>query len=369
MIKSKDDIITNIMKNVEVQEMVLYFEHSFNTMLRDSFNWKLWDWNKKVKFKIIPELSFNARAVHGIPNIIGINLGALPLIQALSVNVSKLNFICDIPVHEEFDQDLAIKAVLDIFATCYVGIERHDLNLDYISSLFDEDSLGGRFDFSYSLYKKVLYFFVFHEYSHILCKHAALLQIKEYQEFESPINRDYNYTALVKQWSEMEADSWGSILMCETLKLYNSSKNESNLLIHGNMEDMEQIFISIGLLFLIFSYSTTNACTLEDFRNQNHPHPALRIAYTFDKLANYINQCYRWDMDIVIQIMENALSKLLTLSEILSIPFFTILQHDFKSVSDEISTIQEAAGIKWIEKSNNRMLYAIRHLRKETSFF
>lgn len=68
-------------------------------MLKNIFEWGLWDFDKKVKLVIVPELSFNAAAQKGFINKIQTNIGVVPLLQALAINVAKLDY------EPKFDQD------------------------------------------------------------------------------------------------------------------------------------------------------------------------------------------------------------------------------------------------------------------------
>lgn len=109
------DVEKMLRSNPDVIEMRRRLEKSFNSMLKNTFEWGFWDFGKKVKLTIVPDLSFNATARKGFINEIQINVGVVPLLQALAINVAKLDYVWpEIPFEQEFDQDESVKNIYDI---------------------------------------------------------------------------------------------------------------------------------------------------------------------------------------------------------------------------------------------------------------
>lgn len=254
--------------NPDVIEMRRGLENSFNSMLKNTFEWGFWDFDKKVKLTIVPDLSFNATARKGFINEIQINIGVVPLLQALAINVAKLDYVWpDIPFEPKFDQDESVKNIYDIINAFYYEIDKYELDDTHITLMMDNEVLGIRSEMSYSIYKFMWYFLIFHEYAHLLCKHSTLLGISHLRELnmeegtlsnskdEEPTNRDMRW-----QWAELEADSLASLLLVETLKLESLPDygNEEWSIEDGKVALLKGIFLSIGLMFLMFSYKSNS---------------------------------------------------------------------------------------------------------------
>ena len=312
------DVEKMLRSNPDVIEMRRGLENSFNSMLKNTFEWGFWDFDKKVKLTIVPDLSFNATARKGFINEIQINIGVVPLLQALAINVAKLDYVWpDIPFEPKFDQDESVKNIYDIINAFYYEIDKYELDDTHITLMMDNEVLGIRSEMSYSIYKFMWYFLIFHEYAHLLCKHSTLLGISHLRELnmeegtlfnskdEEPTNRDMRW-----QWAELEADSLASLLLVETLKLESLPDygNEEWSIEDGKVALLKGIFLSIGLMFLMFSYKSNS---ISGNRLKKHPHPGVRIANAFDVTANYLEASKIMKLDICQKAMEEVLAMLI----------------------------------------------------------
>ena len=182
------------------EEVLPFYElvDAFNLMFSDFLFERVFGIKKRTKIVLVPKLAFNLTAKRGLLNQIELNLGVLPLVKALVVNVSKLDFVCnEIPSDKLFDQKKAIADIADIFNVIYYQIDNYDLDDEHISELLDEYDLGTRGELSYSLFKKMLYYLFSHEFVHIRCRHALRIGRKNITEFQintdqSKYNSNYN---------------------------------------------------------------------------------------------------------------------------------------------------------------------------------
>lgn len=370
------DIDKMLKSNPEVIEMKQRLEKSFNSMLKNTFEWKFWNFDKKVKLTIVPDLSFNAAAQKGFINEIQINVGVVPLLQALAINVAKLDYVWpDIPFEPKFDQDESIKNIYDIINAFYYELDKYELEDSHISLMMDNEILGSRSEMSYSIYKIMWYFLIFHEYAHLLCKHYELLGISHLRE----LNMDETNSSDIEggertdremkwQWAELEADILGSLLLVETLKIealpdYGS---EEGSIEDGKIALLKGIFLSIGLIFLMFSYRSNS---ISGSRSQKHPHPGVRIANAFDMIANYLDASKIMELDVCQKAMEEVLAMLIPMGDELGIEVFRVLSDDLDFLKAEIMAIKKSAGDEWIDKNHKIMADILISLKTKMSMF
>lgn len=370
------DINKMLNSNPSVVEIKQRLEESFNSMLKNTFEWGLWNFDKKVKLVIVPELSFNAAAQKGFINKIQINIGVVPLLQALAINVAKLDYVWpDIPFEPKFDQDESIKNIYDIINAFYYELDKYELEDSHISLMMDNEALGCRSEISYSIYKIMWYFLIFHEYAHLLCKHYKLLGISHLRELnmdetnpfdmknEERTNRDMRW-----QWAELEADIWGSLLLVETLKIealpdYGS---EEGSIEDGKIALLKGIFLSIGLMFLMFSYKSNS---ISGSRFNKHPHPGVRIANAFDMIASYLDASKIMKLDVCQEAMEEVLTMLIKMGDELGIEVFRMLSDDLDFLKEEIMAIKKSVGDEWINKNHKIMADILISLKTKMSMF
>ena len=370
------DIERMLRSGSEVKDTIRLLEKSFNSMLKETFEWGFMDFGKKVRLKIVPDLSFNAAAQKGIFNEIKINIGVVPLLQALAINVAKLEYIWpDILFDTGFDQDESVRNVYDIINASYFDLDKYEIEDSHISLMMDNDVLGSRSEMSYSIYKFMWYFLIFHEYSHLLCGHAELLGINHLKEINlneigllevDGKNRTIRETK--RQWAELEADILGSLLMVEVLKMeaLPDSVNGDGTIENGKIELLKGIFFSIGLMFLMFSYKTDS---LKIYRLKEHPHPGVRIANVFDVIANYLNASKIMGLDTAQKIMEEVLAMLISLGDELGIDVFRVLSDNLDLLKGEILAIQKSVGGEWIDRNRKLMADIIVRLKTKVSMF
>ena len=370
------DVEKMLRSNPDVIEMRRGLENSFNSMLKNTFEWGFWDFDKKVKLTIVPDLSFNATARKGFINEIQINIGVVPLLQALAITVAKLDYVWpDIPFEPKFDQDESVKNIYDIINAFYYEIDKYELDDTHITLMMDNEVLGIRSEMSYSIYKFMWYFLIFHEYAHLLCKHSTLLGISHLRELnmeegtlfnskdEEPTNRDMRW-----QWAELEADSLASLLLVETLKLESLPDygNEEWSIEDGKVALLKGIFLSIGLMFLMFSYKSNS---ISGNRLKKHPHPGVRIANAFDVTANYLEASKIMKLDICQKAMEEVLAMLIPMGNELGIEVFRVIYDNLDSLKDEIITIRKSVGDEWVNKNYKEMAAILISLKTKMSMF
>jgi len=345
------------------EEVQPYFEliDAFNLMF-DSFLYeRILGIKKRTKIVLAPKLAFNLTAKRGLPNQIELNLGVLPLVKALAVNVSKLDFVCnEIPFDKIFDQKKVITDIADIFNVIYYQIDNYDLDDEHISELLDEYDLGTRGELSYSLFKKVLYYLLSHEFVHIRCRHASHIGRKNITEFQinaeqSTVKSNYNKRI---HWAELEADHFGADLMVEMLKVFEdcSPQQPERQISNEEANELRQIFFVIGLLFLLFSYRPDEATSISFYRKCNHPHPCVRMANIMDVSANYISKVYSIDIQSIIDVMSDSLSMVIRIAQSVGIREFSVLLSNMDEIREEINDIQSSIDKTWINESNKAMI-------------
>lgn len=352
------------------EEVLPFYElvDAFNLMFSDFLFERVFGIKKRTKIVLVPKLAFNLTAKRGLLNQIELNLGVLPLVKALVVNVSKLDFVCnEIPSDKLFDQKKAIADIADIFNVIYYQIDNYDLDDEHISELLDEYDLGTRGELSYSLFKKMLYYLFSHEFVHIRCRHALRIGRKNITEFQintdqSKYNSNYNKQI---HWAELEADHFGADLMVEMLKVFGnrSPQQPERLISNEEANELRQIFFVIGLLFLLFSYRPDEATSISFYRKCNHPHPCVRMANIFGVSANYISKAYSIDMQSIIDVMSDSLYMVIEIAQSLGIREFNVLLSNMDEIMEEIDNIQNSIDKTWINESNRVMIETFINIR------
>ena len=368
----RDDIKRLLLAHHE--EVRPYFDlvQGFNVMFANIMSERFLGVKKRTRIVLSPKLAFNLSAKRGLRNRIDLNLGVFPLVHALAVSVSKLDFVCcDIPSDRSFDQKKTFTDIADIFNALYYQIDRYDLADEQISHLLDESGLGSRAQLAYSLYKKMFYFLLCHEYVHIRCRHASQIGGKSITEFQvyqeqSNDNPDRN---IRRHWAELEADHFGADLMVEVLRVFVDSVpgQLERPLSEEEADEIRQIIFVIGLLFLVFSYRPDEVTSIAFYRKCGHPHPCMRLANVFDVLANFIHKFYSIEMQSVINVMSDALTMLIRIAEAVGIREFNLLLTNLDDIRKEIRLIQNKINQDWIDKSNSAMSEAFITVRKESS--
>lgn len=354
-----------VYKDKEVYETIKDIEEACNTMLKYSFNWKFWDFKHKVRFKIFPDFTFNARAYKGVfVNSIGVNFGVLPLIYALSINYAKLDYVGEFLGNVKYDVEAITEKMKKILATCWVTISRHDIDDSTISSFYDSEGMNDRETFAYSMYKKMLYFFILHEYSHILCNHH-----NKYSEFDThylfKVDKHKNEQS---QWQELEADLYGSILLCEVMR-FDVEKISEDKCLDDIYNELGVIYQAIGLLLLAFAFANPLAETIDSYMVTQHPHPAIRIAHTFENLTWYLGRRFHMKQNILKKIMTKSLTNVMTLAYDLEMPLYYILTNDTNRVINEIQRIRQTISEKIIKDNQHKINMVILAMCKKMSFF
>lgn len=352
------------------EEVLPFYElvDAFNLMFSDFLFERVFGIKKRTKIVLVPKLAFNLTAKRGLLNQIELNLGVFPLVKALVVNVSKLDFVCnEIPSDKLFDQKKAIADIADIFNVIYYQIDNYDLDDEHISELLDEYDLGTRGELSYSLFKKMLYYLFSHEFVHIRCRHALRIGRKNITEFQintdqSKYNSNYNKQI---HWAELEADHFGADLMVEMLKVFGnrSPQQPERLISNEEANELRQIFFVIGLLFLLFSYRPDEATSISFYRKCNHPHPCVRMANIFGVSANYISKAYSIDMQSIIDVMSDSLYMVIEIAQSLGIREFNVLLSNMDEIMEEIDNIQNSIDKTWINESNRVMIETFINIR------
>jgi hypothetical protein len=362
--------------NPDTKKSYRRLEKAFNSMLKNTFEWGFWDFDKRVKLTIVPDLSFNATAKKKFINEIQINIGVIPLLQALAINVAKLEYVWpDIAFDMKFDPDESVKNIYDIINAFYYEIDKYELDDSHITLLLDNEVLGSRSELSYSIYKFMWYFLIFHEYAHLQCKHYALLGSNHIRELNldetnlsdidsgEPTNSD-----MKRQWAELEADILGSLLLVEALKIETLPDigNKDGSVEDGKIELLKSIFLSIGLIFLMFSYKSSS---ISNSRLKRHPHPGVRISNAFETIANYLDASKIMNLDTCQKAMEEVLAMLIPMGDELGIDVFRMLFDNLEQLKDEIKAIRESAGDEWINENNKKMAEILISLKSKMSMF
>lgn len=353
------------------QEVKPFYEmvNAFNKMFRDLLYERRWGFIRRTRIVLMPDLSFNLTAKRGFKNTIELNLGVLPLVKALVINVSKLDFVCnEIPFDKLFDQDKTFDDIAHVFNAVYNQIDNYELNDEYITELLDESNLGTRNELAYTLFKKILYFLFLHEFVHIRCQHASRIKKKYLTEFQMNIGDASIIPSYKMQlhWAELEADHFGANLLVELLRPFHYLQNKQpRALDDEEAKELRQIFFVIGLLFLLFSYRPNENTDISFYHLCNHPHPCVRLANTFDVITNYISNLYIIDIQSICGVMTEVLSMLITIGQAVGIQEFEILQTNLDEITKEITTLQSTIGKSWIDKSNHVISETIVNIRKE----
>jgi hypothetical protein len=344
---------------------------AFNMMFGDMLYEQTLGIKRHTKIVLAPKLSFNLMAKTGFRNLIELNIGVLPLVKALVVNVAKLDFVCnEIPFDKHFDQEEVLDDIADVFNAAYYMIDSYDMNDEHISELLDETDLGARQELSYSLFKKTLYFLILHEHAHILCRHASHINKKndfvEFQMSTEPSDVTPSFKKK-KHWAELEADHFGADLLVEILRVFNFSpeKQEVRTLMEGEEKELRQIFLAIGLLFLLFSYRPDEETSIAIYRQYNHPHPCVRMVNVLDVLSNYISTMFSIDIESICNTLSEALSVLITIGNAVGVKEFEIIQTSLDDIQKEISDLQNNIGQSWIKRTGRILVKAIIAIRKD----
>lgn len=343
---------------------------AFNLMFGNLLSERVLGIKVRTKILLIPDLTFNLSARQKPQKRIGLNLGVIPLTQALVSNVSKLKFVCkDIPFDKSFDQEKAVNNIADIFNAFYYRMDNYELEDNHISELLDVSDLGLRNNLAYSLFKKTFYFLLLHEYAHLQCRHSSRMKQKSVCEFNVNPNEqgECNESDIIKrQWSELEADHLGADLMIEMLKIidYPIPEQKPRLINENEAKELRQVIFIIGLLFLLFSYHPNEETSIASYRKGTHPHPCVRMVNLFDVLANYISAAYLIDMQSICDVMSDALVMLITLSRTLGIQEFDVIETSLDEIRTELSYLQSNVGKSWIDTSNHFIIETIVRVRK-----
>lgn len=358
-------MMTSIMHNDEVYDMYHNIEQSCNTILNETFSWGLFDFKRKVRFKVFPDLTFNARSYRGVfINTIGVNIGVLPLIHALAVNYAKLDYVCDFNDGKQYKREIVNGNIKKILATCYVNISRHSLDDDTISSFFDSDDMGDRYAVAYSVFEKMLYFFMLHEYAHLLCGHD-----RKSVEFGSHTSKSSERnTREYRQWQEIEADMWGAVMLCETLHLDMKPVDDSSFM-DKIYKEIGLIYTSIGLLLMSFSFANPLAETIESYSVSLHPHPAIRIANAYETIHRYLELTSGLEVNILKDIMTQSLANLLTLAGDLDMPIYWILTGETENIYLELKRLRDNVSDKHVAETYKGMSSVIEKLHNNMSLF
>lgn len=352
------------------EEVQPYYEliDSFNLLFDGLLYERVFGIKKRTKIVLAPKLAFNLTAKRGLLNQIELNLGVLPLVKALVVNVSKLDYVCnEIPSDKLFDQNKVIADIADIFNVIYYQIDNYDLDDEHISELLDEYDLGTGGQLSYSLFKKMLYFLLSHEFVHIRCRHASHIGRKNITEFQINTEQSKNNPSYNKQihWAELEADHFGADLMVEMLKVFEdrSPQQPERQISDEEANELRQVFFVIGLLFLLFSYRPDEATSISFYRKCNHPHPCVRIANIIDVSANYMSKVYSINMQSIIDVMSDSLSMVIRMAQDVGIREFNVLLSNMDEIREEIDDIQNSIDKTWINESNKAMIETFINIR------
>lgn len=116
-----DDDVMQILVDYR-KEVRPYYElvNAFNIMFGNFMYERILGIEKLTKIDLIPKLAFNLAAKQGFRNKIEMNLGVFPLVKALVVTVSKLNFVCpDKPLDKSFYQRKVLADFTDILNVIY----------------------------------------------------------------------------------------------------------------------------------------------------------------------------------------------------------------------------------------------------------
>lgn len=353
------------------EEVQPFYElvESFNMLFGDIMFERMLGFKKRTKIVLIPKLAFNLTAKRGLRNRIELNLGVFPLVKALVISVSKLDFVCtEIPSDKSFDQEKAIADIADILNVIYYQIDSYDLEDEHISEMLDESDLGTRAELTYSLFKKMLYFLFCHEYVHIRCHHASRIGSKNITEFQINTEQSNNNLDFNKRihWAELEADHFGANMMLEMLRVFGSSSpgQPQRPITEEEAIEVRQIFLVIGLLFLAFSYRPEEATSISFYRIYNHPHPCVRLANVFDVLANFISGLYSIEIQSVIDVMSDTLYMLITIAQSVGIREFDAILTNIDDIKEEIHNIQNDIDMSWIDRTNKAMVKTFIEIRK-----
>lgn len=348
-----------------------YYElvNAFNIILGSFMYERILGIKKRTRIVLMPKLAFNLAAKRGFRNKIELNLGVFPLVKALVISVSKLNFVCpDILLDKSFDQGKALADFADILNVIYYQIDGYDLKDDHISELLDESDLGIRADFAYSLFKKTLYFLFCHEYTHIRCRHASRIKNKNVIEFQINTEESHDNVDFIrrKHWSELEADHFGANLTIEMLGIFCKSMpgQYKRQISDSEAKEVRQVFLVIGLLFLAFSYRPDEKTSISFYQVYNHPHPCVRLANVCDVMANYISGMYSIDMQSVIDVMSDVLYMLIRIARAVGVKEFDAIITNINEIREEIHNIQNGINKTWVDTSNNAMIETLIAVRK-----
>lgn len=119
-----------------------YYElvNAFNIILGSFMYERILGIKKRTRIVLMPKLAFNLAAKRGFRNKIELNLGVFPLVKALVISVSKLNFVCpDILLDKSFDQEKVLADFADILNVIYYQIDGYDLKnnhmVDFMKSI------------------------------------------------------------------------------------------------------------------------------------------------------------------------------------------------------------------------------------------
>jgi hypothetical protein len=261
-------------------------EKSLNGLVRKAYKRGLLDrfLGRGIKVRFVPRLTFGASVPKNKKEIL-INVGTMPILEAIVINVSKMPFLSS----GDYDQNVVQNIEYVVAAACH-GIDSVEVDDERLEAIFEypSDVMSG--NYAYFMYKVLLFFVLYHEMAHVLCGHngsSVLGCIDDGPSAESGIGNDIAYRSLARRhFAELEADAVASMFLFENLKVdcFLSEAPEDSVELNRE-KAVYTFFFAVGLLFLIFSNDSQD---LDSYKMSNHPPPVVRFAHVFDCVKQYV---------------------------------------------------------------------------------
>jgi len=245
--------------------------------------------------------------------------------------------------HEQLRHDIQTT-----FHLCVVGNDRAEVPDSYFEQL-KTSADPVRAELSYRLFKRSLLFLYYHELSHLGRGHPNLCHATGSQPVILEANGGIGDQPIVsngRPWAEHEADWLATIWLLQ---------NEERLPDEGqNIEILVEMFIAVGVVFVIFSLAEEKLGRL----SVDHPHPSLRLAHLVEESAEFLVAGERYpfqDLGPIQIAAERALEELAIVGVLAGFDWYQSAEKETSRGKEQITSTRLSAGREWVEAANQAM--------------
>lgn len=205
-----------------------------------------------------------------------------------------------------------------------------------------------RTELAYRLFRSSLLFLYYHELAHLCRGHTRLCQAAGCSPMilEARGRSVQQASPAPRQWAELEADWLATIWLLQN-SLWSKEMSQ-------NIDTLFELFLGIGLIFLIFSMNDKERDTLKS----DHPTPNLRLAHLLEESTTFLIAGERYPFTNPSQIQaatERSLAELSIIGTLGNFDWYSTAVQEAPEVSQQILDIRMKAGRTWVEAANNKM--------------